>query len=367
MEKNGYSYYAFISYKRDDERWAKWLQRKLENYRLPSVLRKDGSPKNLRPIFRDKTDLGVGVLKESLAKELQKSKYLIVICSPASAKSQWVGAEIEHFISLGRGRQIIPFVVDGEFDSENSENCYLHPVLRNIENELLCIDVRESGKEVALVKVVAGLLDFPFDKLWQRHKRYRLRKHLLRTLFVLVLAFCLLYIVLFVRPLALEVTFCQLPAENTSLPLPDGGGKIALTYGGKTDTVFVSDLHETFRFTEIPGKFRNSKVSLHFEMQGFETKDTAFDFTGSCVLPVYRDKTYAVVSGTVENTVGETQPGLRIEILDYECLTDENGCFEIEIPLKDQRKEYVVSVFRNSEKISEQKVYPISECLLTIK
>lgn len=27
-----YTYYAFISYQRKDEKWAKWLQRKLENY-----------------------------------------------------------------------------------------------------------------------------------------------------------------------------------------------------------------------------------------------------------------------------------------------------------------------------------------------
>ena len=31
-------YYAFISYKREDEKWAKWLQQKLEHYKLPSNL-----------------------------------------------------------------------------------------------------------------------------------------------------------------------------------------------------------------------------------------------------------------------------------------------------------------------------------------
>lgn len=36
MERQ-YKNYAFISYKREDEKWAKWLQRKLENYKLPSV------------------------------------------------------------------------------------------------------------------------------------------------------------------------------------------------------------------------------------------------------------------------------------------------------------------------------------------
>ena len=29
-------FYAFISYKREDERWARWLQHRLEHYRLPT-------------------------------------------------------------------------------------------------------------------------------------------------------------------------------------------------------------------------------------------------------------------------------------------------------------------------------------------
>lgn len=42
-------YYAFISYKREDEKWAKWLQNKLEHYKLPSNVRKGNGelPKNL--------------------------------------------------------------------------------------------------------------------------------------------------------------------------------------------------------------------------------------------------------------------------------------------------------------------------------
>jgi len=31
-------YYAFISYKREDEKWAKWLQDKLDHYKFPTNL-----------------------------------------------------------------------------------------------------------------------------------------------------------------------------------------------------------------------------------------------------------------------------------------------------------------------------------------
>ena len=35
-----YTNIAFISYKREDEAWAKWLQKKLEYYKLPTEIRK---------------------------------------------------------------------------------------------------------------------------------------------------------------------------------------------------------------------------------------------------------------------------------------------------------------------------------------
>ena len=35
--KRIYDNYAFISYKREDEKWAEWLQRKLEGYKLPTM------------------------------------------------------------------------------------------------------------------------------------------------------------------------------------------------------------------------------------------------------------------------------------------------------------------------------------------
>ena len=49
-------YYAFISYSHKDEKWAKWLQRKLESYRLPTVIRKESGkplPKRIAPVFLD--------------------------------------------------------------------------------------------------------------------------------------------------------------------------------------------------------------------------------------------------------------------------------------------------------------------------
>ena len=56
-----FSYFAFISYKHRDMRWGRWLQKKLEGYRLPEELRREkGLPKRVTPVFRDETDIGTG-------------------------------------------------------------------------------------------------------------------------------------------------------------------------------------------------------------------------------------------------------------------------------------------------------------------
>ena len=85
-------YFAFISYQRKDEEWADRLRSKLEHYRLPSsVRRQDASlPKEIRPIFRDALELAGGVLAKEIEAALQQSKFLIVICSPNSAKSPYI-------------------------------------------------------------------------------------------------------------------------------------------------------------------------------------------------------------------------------------------------------------------------------------
>ena len=108
MNNREYKYFAFISYTRKDEKWAKWLQYKLEHYNFPVKIGKDPSiPKKIRPIFKDTSELSGGVLSEELNKALIDSRYLIVICSPQAAKSTWVDKEIETFVDLGRSKRII--------------------------------------------------------------------------------------------------------------------------------------------------------------------------------------------------------------------------------------------------------------------
>ena len=133
-----YDYYAFISYSHKDEVWAKWLQTSLESYKLPSIIRKEsnGLPKKIRPIFRDKTDITPGnKIRENLRRELESSRYLIVICSTNSAQSQYVNHEVETFEKMGRSDRIIPVIVEGHPNASNpEEECYC-PALRDEDND----------------------------------------------------------------------------------------------------------------------------------------------------------------------------------------------------------------------------------------
>lgn len=190
MASQEFKYFAFISYSGKDEKWAKWLHTKLEHYHIPATLCKENPniPKKIRPVFWYKKDLSGTKLKEALEKELEVSQYLIVICSPDSAKSDWVNDEVKSFTARGRSKYIIPFIVDGVPHSANDNNECFPESLRNLprEEEIRGISVQEDGKQHALVDVVATMFGVSFDTLWQRHKR---RERNIRNLWISICAF----------------------------------------------------------------------------------------------------------------------------------------------------------------------------------
>lgn len=175
-------YYAFISYKREDEQWAKWLQHKLEHYKMPSNLNgRADLPQEIRPVFRDSSELNPGNLPQQINKALATSRHLIVICSPHSAQSEWVNQEVETFIAMGKRDRIIPFIIEGSPFAQNpAEECF-PPAIRNLpkEQELLGANINEMGRDAAAIKTVAQMFGLRFDSLWQRYEREQRRKRAL--------------------------------------------------------------------------------------------------------------------------------------------------------------------------------------------
>src|SRR5437879_6107303 len=110
-------YWAFLSYSHTDKKWGDWLHKALETYRIPRRLvgkeSRDGKvPERVYPIFRDREELPVSAdLGANINEALKESRYLIVICSPRSAQSRWVGEEIKTFKRLGSEDRILALIV----------------------------------------------------------------------------------------------------------------------------------------------------------------------------------------------------------------------------------------------------------------
>lgn len=174
-----FRYRAYISYSHADERWAAWLQRALESYRVPVRLEsgREGHPlpRRIAPVFRDREDLSSARnLSEALVAALEASEYLIVICSPSAAASKWVNEEIRQFQALGRARRILCMIVDGDPDAAVGEGGCFPPALFDGVDDAgavpLAADPRgfADGKPLARLKLVAGLLGVRLDELRRR-------------------------------------------------------------------------------------------------------------------------------------------------------------------------------------------------------
>ena len=175
-----FNYDAFISYSHRDMDWAKWLQHRLESYRIPKDLCDRGERGRHLKVFRDQTDLAGVELQQALRTELDTSEYLIVLCSRASAASHWVNDEVTYFISTHDRHHVIPFIVDGEPESEDPElECY-PPMFRNVEeHHFLGANVQEIGKNKAFLKLMSILLDVRFNRIVDRDKQRRTRSALI--------------------------------------------------------------------------------------------------------------------------------------------------------------------------------------------
>jgi tetratricopeptide (TPR) repeat protein len=177
------AYWAYFSYSHADEKAAVDLHRRLERFRIPPTLRgrrigDHVADKFLQPVFRDRDELSSsGSLSESLDKALRRSHSLIVLCSPAAAKSEWVNKEIERYIELHGSRRIYPLILEGTPGSGDDRECFPR-ALRRDGLEPIGGDLQKSGdgEQNALMKVVAGILEVPYDRLKQREAQRRQRR-----------------------------------------------------------------------------------------------------------------------------------------------------------------------------------------------
>jgi tetratricopeptide (TPR) repeat protein len=185
-------YRAFLSYAHADTRWAKWLHRSLEGFRLDKDLIGRETPlgpvpKTMRPIFRDREEISGGQnLTEAIVAALDASAALIVLCSPVAVGRPAVTEEVRLFRWRHPDRPVIPVIVGGK----QPDN--LPPALRfevaadgtvtdRPAAAILGIDVRDAeaadGKNLGLAKIIAGLTGLGPDEIFRRTERTRRRSN----------------------------------------------------------------------------------------------------------------------------------------------------------------------------------------------
>ena len=349
-----FKYFAFISYNSHDVEWGKKLQKKLEHYRMPATLcsEHNWSRTPLKPVFFAPTDIQPGGLSEELQERLRASCHLVVICSPNSARSEWVGREIEFFHSLGRTKNIHFFIVDGVPHSGDPNTECFNPVVEKLGlPEILGANVHERvypqpwlNRERAYVQLISKLLGVEFDSIWQRHKR-QMRRNVALWCLAAVAVLCTVFGVWHMnQSFDTEISLVEASVHNDNLPpMKDAVVTMMLDNETKCDTIRAID--NKLVFNNIPHRFLNNEVRFTVTSYGFHDIDTTLLLTQNVALNMRRDESvYGNVSFRIYNLNNEEYVGnATVSIAGQEAVSDENGRISMFVPLERQQRYYVIS------------------------
>ena len=354
MAESTYKYFAFISYNSKDTEWGKRLQKKLEHYRLPSTLCSEHGWKRkpMNPVFFAPTDIQPGGLSEELQERLRASRHLIVICSPNSAQSEWVGKEIAFFHSLGRTKNIHFFIVEGTPHSEDPATECFNPVVEELDlPEILGANIHERvsrlpwlNRERAYVQLISKLLGVEFDTIWQRHKRMLFRRAVVWVIGCVAVVAALLCVWRMSQPFDVEVRLNEASVHNDNLPpLKDAVVTMQLDNETKSDTIRTLDACITFN--NIPHRFLNKPVQMTLSCRDFLRTDTTLALSPSMTIDlrrdprVYGDIVFDLWDWHTETTIANTP----IQVDGIDCVSDSCGRVAFSIPLERQKTTYQVT------------------------
>ena len=306
----------------------------------------------IRPVFFAPTDIQPGGLTTEIQERLRASRNLIVICSPNSAGSEWVGKEIAFFHELGRTKDIHFFIVDGTPHSGNPDTECFNPVVKMLGlPEILGANINEKiyrwgwlNRERAYVQLISKLLDVEFDSIWKRHRRILTQK-------VIAWAMCLALILLSItgvwagsRPVDVTVRLNETSYHNDYLPpLKDAVVTMVLDNEVKVDTIFSLDTSLTF--TNIPHKFLNSPVRVKvLNDSGYFPVDTVMLLRKEMIVDMCRDSIYY---GNIRFRLfsyerDQSFEGKSVEISGRKVYVDNQGRVQLYVPLKEQQKYYLI-------------------------
>lgn len=354
-----YKYFAFISYNSSDIAWGKRLQRKLESYKMPSTLcsEKGWSRMPLKPVFFAPTDIQPDDLNEEIKARLRASRNLIVICSPNSAQSAWVGKEIAYFHSLGRSANIRFFIIEGVPNSgDSATECY-HDVVRQLGmQEVLGVNINEKiyrwsylNRERAYVQLITKMLGIEFDDIWQRHKRQLAEKIGLMVAAILAVIALVTYVWMANRPVDMCVNLRDGTPYNKNLPqLSDA--EITLTIGDYVRTQRITDINQTAVFAKIPRDLLGRKATLKFvdfpdnpEAMNYYPEEVEVVAAEGMTMSIRRDTVrYGHIRARFLDSQMTPIPYHATTIAGVPVVADDEGNIDVHIPYDRQSYSYVV-------------------------
>jgi hypothetical protein len=186
---DGFVYDAFISYSRKNSDAADKIERDLQKFPLTREIRKRLGRRHLN-VFRDVNDLTGNRLTPALEQNLEQSRTFVVLCSPASRASTYVGLEINRFAELREANKIVPVLIAGvpnnERDSEPAEWAFPDALADTLGDAPLAPDLRRAwgakrrraklAQGSPWIQLVAGIVDVRPDDLTERIARAERRR-----------------------------------------------------------------------------------------------------------------------------------------------------------------------------------------------
>jgi eukaryotic-like serine/threonine-protein kinase len=114
---------------------------------------------------------------------LENAEFFVLVCSPHSARSDYINEEVRRFMILRGSKRVIPILKDGEPQDQERE-CFppaLWMGLSGERQEPIYIDGRRTAgiKQIMLRKLVATLLGLTPEDLQnsaQQESQYRRRR-----------------------------------------------------------------------------------------------------------------------------------------------------------------------------------------------
>lgn len=348
-----YKYFAFISYNSHDIAWGKRLQRELESYRMSATLCSEHGwqRKPINPVFFAPYDIQPGGLSQEIQDRLNASRHLIVICSPHSAQSEWVGKEIEYFHQLGRTKNIHFFIVDGEPHSGNPDTECFNPIVETLGlPEILGANIHEHifrwswlNKERAYVQLISKLLGVEFDAIWQRHKRLLIGKSIAWVFGIVCTLSAMIGVYVMNQPIDVRLKLNEVSYLNTNLP-PLRNAEVVLKLQNEEKRAVVVSLDSFAVFKNIPSKFLNKEVQVLAYAKDYLDVDTTVFLSENLTIDIHRNPSvYGDVKFQIWDEDANGVPLVDVSILGYKDTSTIDGYISLFIPLEEQRDKYYVT------------------------